>query len=209
MPFEELHAVWNARLVDIFGGNIPERAEWYGPQIVPVLNAVSGSFNHVFFPDGGGLDLLGCRFSNEGLLEWATSDSGFDTFVHVCSPVRLLFWNPGPTSREANFILEVSGLPPVDPDHRGAPGAAEEVVELSPGRYIPRYAWDQGEYQGQRLPQTARLLVRVTQAGRFAIFGKGALYNQFRGGGFDAYNAHHNDPSEFKRIVEQLSQMPD
>jgi len=200
-----LQAQWDQRLNELFSGAVPSHAEWTAlDAIVSTLRAVAGNLNHVFFPSGGGQDLMSCRATQDGLLEWSYSDN-LDRSAYVCKPVKLVFWNPGVSTREANFVLEVTALQPLDPAQEDSSREREEVVELGDGRYAPRYAWDEDEYQGETLDASARLLVRRLAPGRFAIFGKGSNYNLDHGNGFDAYLAPHNDPARFRVIVERMA----
>lgn len=211
MPKSDLQVEWDQQLQALFNGAIPESAEWTAPgEIVTVLRAIAGKVNHVFLPTRGGMDLADCRVTRDGLLEWGQEEGRLDRHAYVCKPERLVFWNPGSSTREANFILEVGALDPVDPERDEQQSRKrEEVVELAPNDYAPRWAWDEQEYQGAALPGGARLLNRDLVPGRFAIFGKGSIYNGFRGQGFDAYGAVHNDPVTFRNIVEQMASIED
>lgn len=205
---KELQADWDHQLNIIFAGPPPGSAQWTVPNnIVRALNVIAGKTNHVFLPDHGGQDLGACRATADGLMEWTIRNDGFDDMAYLCRPLTLTFWKPGATTRDANFILECGAMESVL-DETPSDAFSEETAELVPGEYVPRYHLDQGEYQGQPLPETTRLVIRYLKPGRFAIFGKGSIYNQFRGGGFDAYDAVHNDEATFKRIVEDMAQVP-
>lgn len=208
MP-RDLQTLWDDQLKALFNGAVPEHAEWRGEDIPVVLNAIAGDYNHAFLPTGGGLDLNGARSMPGGLLEWTTDENGFEDVVQVCRPKRLVFWNPGNTTRDANFILEVEALDPVAPDHNEHVGIEEEVTELEPGSYEPGYVYHSGQYQGEDLPRGTRLLIRTIKDARYAIFGKGSLYNSYRRGNFDAYNAYHNDKAQFESIVSTMAKVND
>lgn len=203
---QELRDQWDGMLQGIFKGTIPESAEWTDPhEIADVFNAISGSLNHSFHPGGGGEDINGAQVTREGNLEWSIHENGLETFANVVRPVKLTFWNPGKQSHEANFVLEVGALAPAG-GSRDRSQLVEELTEVWPGVYEPLSSWENGESQnGDPLPQGARRLCRVVAPARFAIFGKGSLYNSFRDQGFDAYDAHHNDPLEFKKIVMSMA----
>lgn len=195
----DLRLEWATLVNGLFNGSVPTNAEWTAPaDIVNVLNAISSAVNHMFYPDGGGMDIRGARLNGKGELEWATDDHGLDSFVHVAVPVKITFWNPGPTDHEANFMLEVGALLQ-EGDYVGHDGYAEELAEFSDGTFAPRSAWDDG--------QGTRLVIRYVRPGRFAIFGKGSLYNSYRGNGFDAYNAVHNDVIEFEKAVSEMAKV--
>lgn len=206
---QELKTEWEEKLNALFAGPPPSTAKWTTPsEVARVLSIIAGKTNHVFFPDHGGQDLGACRLTPEGLLEWSTREDGLEDMAYVCRPLQLIFWKPGATTREANFILECGAL---DSKLESTPADAvcEETAELTPGDYVPRHHLDHGEYQGQPLPDTTRSVVRYLKPCRFAIFGKGSIYNQHRGGGFDAYDAVHNDEAKFKAIVEEMAQVSD
>jgi len=205
---QELRDQWEALLRGLFPAGVPESFEWTEPtDIAYVLNMISSQVNHVFHPDGGGTDLIGAQITREGYLEWSIHENGLQTFANVSRPVKLTFWNPGKQNHEGNFLLEVVGLTPVGrPEDRGE--YVEEVTEIYPGVYEPISSWGSGQTQsGQDLPVGARRLCRVVNSARYAVFGKGSIYNSFRDRNFDAYNAHHNDPVEFRKIVSSMAEV--
>jgi len=82
------------------------------------------------------------------------------------------------TDPQWNYLrLETEGLTPVTSDTEPDSTASEEVVEIRPGIFAPRSAWDENEYRGDKLPPTARLLVRFPR-GSFVVFQKSGVYNQ-------------------------------
>ena len=202
---QELREKWEAIVAALFEGTIPEAAEWTDSNdIVRVLNAISSPVNHMFHPDGGGLDLRAAQLSREGTLEWATHEGGLKSFVHVVRPKKLTFWNPGLYKHEANFVFEVDALDPVGEEHARSE-YVEELTEVRPGTYEPLSSWDNGYSENGDPLQDARRLCRIIKDSRFAIFGKGSLYNSFTDQGFDAYSAYHNDPVKFAKIVEEMA----
>jgi hypothetical protein len=196
---EHLRQEWTALCQSLFNGSVPASQEWTRlVDIVAVMNAISSPANHMFYPDGGGLDLRGAQLNRKGELEWTTHENGLDKFVHVAAPIKLTFWNPGPFDHEANFMLEI-GASQLKGDYVGHAGHAEELAELSDGSYAPRSAWDEG--------QGVRLVIRYVRPSRFAIFGKGSVYNSYRSKGFDAYDALHNDPVSFEKTVLEMAKI--
>ncbi|WP_438281423.1 hypothetical protein [Pseudomonas alabamensis] len=199
---------WEEKLSALFKGSIPTRQEWTNPkEIAEVFAAMKGSDAHIFLPGGGGDELKSARATAEGLLEWSGDSDSLDKFAAVVNPKRLTFWSPGMQHHEAHFLLETGALPARCPSGFATDEGTEECVELSKGQYAPRTAWDQGEYNGKDLPETARLVIRATKPARFALFGKGSIYNSTQVGGFDAYNAYHNDAERFEKIVEQFAEI--
>ena len=71
----------------------------------------------------------------------------------------------------------------------------EPLTELTPGKYVDYGAWDNREYRGEPLPETARGLTRYLK-GDFVIFRKTSLYNKNR----STYDGRHNkmSSSEFR-----------
>jgi serine/threonine-protein kinase len=203
---KEMIDSWEEKLSALFGGEIPDRAEWHTPgEIAEVFAAMQGKDAHVFLPGGGGDEFLNSRATDDGLLEWSGSTSSLDNYATVVNPVRLNFWSPGSQTHEANFVLEVGALPAGCPTGYTNDAGVEECVELSKGRYAPRSAWDNSEYEGKDLPASARLVIRATKPARYALFGKGSIYNSFRDSSFDAYSAHHNDAAVFEKIVAEMA----
>lgn len=203
---KEMLDKWDEKLKTVFSGAVPTDAQWTDPaEIQGVLETVIGRDMHIFLPGGGGEELVSSRVTSDGLIEWSGDNDSLDRYAFVVKPSKLVFWNPGDQTHEANFVLEVGALRPECPNKYVTEEGVEEIVELKKGVYAPRSAWDAGEYKGQELPDSARLLSRATKPARFAIFSKGSLYNSHRDRQFDAYSAHHNDPIEFKKIVIEMA----
>ena len=197
----ELRQKWEDLVKGVFNEAIPSKAEWTNPNdIAVVLNAISSPVNHMFYPDGGGMDIRGARVNNNGELEWAVEEDGLDSYARIAAPLKLTFWNPGEFNHEANFVLEVGALE-LEGEYASHKGYAEELTELSDGTFDPRSTWDEGDRDG------ARLVIRYVKPARFAIFGKGSVYNSFRDKGFDAYSAYHNDPAKFENAVEEMAKI--
>lgn len=195
----ELRQKWAEVVSEVFNGAVPDKAEWTKPaEIAAVLNAISSPANHMFYPDNGGTDIRGAQLNSKGELEWAVEENRLDSSAHIAAPLKLTFWNPGSYGHEANFVLECGALEPQG-DKASHSSYAEELTELSDGSFDPRSTWDEGSHEG------ARLVIRYVRPGRFAIFGKGSIYNSFRDKGFDAYDAFHNDPAGFEKAVKEMA----
>lgn len=198
---------WNEQLISIFGKDIPTRKEWVDPQsIARILSKVKGGACHAFYPDYGGMDFRWCNLNENNELEISSDDDG-KGIVTVISPKRLIFWNPGEQTHEANFIIETNKLNKLEGE-LGKNEIVENVVEVGDKQYEPGFVWEYGELRnGNPLPSNARLLKRYLEEVRFAIFGRGSIYNQPGIVGFDAYSAHHNDPEKFERIVSEMAKL--
>ncbi len=88
--------------------------------------------------------------------------------------------------------------------HRLAERASEELTEIDEETYASREVWDEGRYNGEELPEGARVVVRWF-GGAFVIFQKTSFYNLAHGR-LDAYNGRHNTMSaaEFRSHVAEL-----
>ncbi|MFB5251184.1 serine/threonine protein kinase [Bacillus mycoides] len=190
---------WEEMIKTLFKGDVPLNKEWHDPKaIVEVLNFIgkNNALNHTFLPQGGGLDLTGCKLSNEdGCIELKLESIG-----HVLKPKKLIFqWLSDADYEWAYFLLELDSLEP-----SGVYGESsypeEELVELSPGKYISRGYWDQGEYYGEPLPQEARLIGRYLK-GSLVTFSKASLYNANSA----TYDGRHNKQSaeSFKNHIQE------
>lgn len=202
---KEMILKWRTKLYTLFNGAIPSNADWTNPaDIARVLEIMQGPDVHMFLPAGGGEELQSSRSTANGLIEWSSNTDSLDNYASIVKPLKLTFWNPGQT-HEANFVLEVAALRAECPSGEVNQAGVEECVELWEGYYAPRSAWENSEYQGEDLPDTARLVSRATKPARFALFSKGSLYNTYRDQHFDAYDAYHNDPVSFRKIVSTMA----
>jgi serine/threonine protein kinase len=194
---------WAEALRTLFPVSVPKRATWQDiDDIVSVLNIVGGApdLNHLFFPDGGGLDLeRAVRSVREpGCIELITNG-----IASIVKPIKLIFesFNKEP---EWNYFrletgeLEPSGVYPDLPEYFGH----EELAEIGGVFYADRSCWDAGDYGGEPLPKGSRLVLRYLR-GSFVIFQKTSMYNKNP----DTYDARHNKMStnEFRRYIAHLA----
>lgn len=206
-----MNAQWHAALDALFGGNIPEKASWTGTAaIVNVLAQVASAPNHLFLPDKGGQDLTAVRVSprDPALLEWVPAEADeFAQWAYVLKPGRLDFVLPAGKTDLAYFMLEAEAMDPslVFPSSYSSCAYREELVEVPGGTYLQKQYWDRGEdANGTPLPKGCRLLNRYGKGGRFALFGKGSVYNS-NNSVFDAYDAIHMHPAKFDQLIEKLA----
>ena len=100
---------WEKALHKIFGDTIPNHAEWTTlDEINDVLLAISGqNINHMFYPDGGGLDMESSRISEyKNCLEIETP------LANICMPRYLSFENIGNEPEWCYFRLNLNELKP-------------------------------------------------------------------------------------------------
>jgi len=183
----------------LFPATTPSRAIWEDiDAVVTVLNIVGSipNFSHMFFPNGGGLDLHSARKSRErGCIEINTG------LTDILKPKRLVFEYFADEAHWNYFLLEADDLAPSgvyeEPPSRYC---REELVELPNGQYIDRGAWDSDEYQGEPLPEDARLVCRYVR-GTFVIFLKSSVYNHVSA----TYDGRHAKMStdEFRQYIQR------
>jgi hypothetical protein len=79
---------------------------------------------------------------------------------------------------------------------------SEELTEIESGNYVSRSHWDEGEYQGQKLSRSARVLTRHLKSASFVIFAKSSPYNRHS----STYDARHNKMTapEFRSYIEKV-----
>jgi len=189
---------WKQIHKEIFGIAIPNHFEWTNiDDIIKVLNII-GSFpnsNHMFFPDGGGLDLQGASNSKEkNAIELLTGIS------YIVKPKKLVFEHIDNDFEWNYFRLETGDLKATGVyESYSDDFQQEELVELSPNHYIKRHYWDVGIYNDEPLPTTARLIVRFFK-GSFVIFKKSSIYNANSG----TYDGRHEKLGEegFKKHIK-------
>lgn len=194
---EEGEKKWLEIQEKIFPSGTPKHHEWIIKEdIIKVLNTVGSldNSNHMFYPTGGGLDIKSCSDSTENnCLEVYTG------LTDIIKPKRLLFesfedsiWN---YFRLESIEMPASGVY----EEQNYPN--EELIELEPGHYISRSHWDGGEYQGEKLPDFARIVTRHLR-GSFVIFAKASHYNHYS----NTYDARHDKmtSSEFRTYIEEV-----
>ena len=185
---EELHAKfqkeWVAILSKVFPDPvIPERYEWKSTEdILTILNIIGKkNKNHLFFPTGGGLDLTG---ADKAKYEFGCIELKFDEIRAIVKPGHLEFYKIDNTLSCSYFRLILADLAPSG-CYEDLSCKREELLDIE-GKYASRSYWDQGEYHGETLPESARLVIR--EWGKcMLIFGKGSPYNTEKFGKIDAY----------------------
>jgi len=128
---------WREIQERLFPTAIPKRVIWEDiDDIIKILNVLGSTdnLNHMFYPTGGGMDLLGAKLSIEaGCIEL---DAGL---IDIVKPQVLIFESFGYDAEWNYFRLETADLEPSgvyenDDDHF----SREEVLEIAPGYYVER-----------------------------------------------------------------------
>lgn len=185
----------------IFPTGTPRQVSWTNiDSICSVLNEVAKveNLNHMFYPDGGGMDLTGVyRAAEKGMIALSTA---FSASAELVKPKELFYESFNYGHQWNYFRLELETIEPIVESHR----YAEHLLEIEPGRYVERQYWEEREYEGHPLPSCARPVGRYT-GGVFVIFSKRSIYNTV-GGALDAYDGRHNGMSadEFREYIESF-----
>lgn len=183
----------------IFPTGTPKRVSWTNiDSICSVLNEVAKvkNLNHMFYPDGGGMDLVGVtRASEEGMIALGSGLS-----ADLVKPKELSYESFTYGHQWNYFRLELETIDPIVESSK----YAEHLLEIEPGRYVERQCWEDREYEGKPLPINARPVGRYT-GGVFVIFSKRSIYNTV-GGELDAYDGRHSNMSadEFRAHIEDF-----
>lgn len=192
---------WRAVQKRIFPFSVPQRAEWHDVNdIVNVLRLLGErrNMNHMFFPDGGGLDLQDANASEieRGSIELIASGS-----VKLVRPLRLLFESFGDDPQWDYFRLETDGASPCGIYEQQDSRLCETVTEVEPGVYVDQMCWELNEYGDYLVADTARLITRYF-TGAFVLFGKNSVYNYIS----STYDGRHNrfDADGFRAYIQNL-----
>ena len=191
---------WKRIISELFPIGVPESSTWTNlKDIVNVLKKVGSinDLNHMFYPEGGGLDLTGAARSTEtGCIELHTDD-----LVDIIRPLKLSFERISEDNEWSYFRIETETLEP-----SGVYGenddVFEEVIEIGPNQYANRSVWDQKLYQGKPLPESARVISRYFR-GSFVIFRKTSLYNKVS----STYDGRHSQMTgeEFRAYIQNAA----
>lgn len=192
---------WKYAQKKLFPIRTPGHAEWRGMEdIVSVLNTIGPktNLNHLFFPTGGGLDLEHATLSQreEGCIELVTNG-----LVSLLKPKSLQFEGFGAGEEWDYFRLECAFLEPSGVYESSSLRGYEEVLDLGDGQYVNRAHWDNGEFDGEPLPEGARPISRYFE-GVFVIFQKTSTYNRIP----STYDGRHSKmgAEEFRNHIEQM-----
>lgn len=186
----------------LFPYSIPGSAEWTKcDEIIEILNLIAErkSLNHMFYPSGGGNDLIRAELASEnGFIALVA----YEGSAEILKPKKLTFESFGHDPEWNYFRLECDVIKPTQ--NSGVLSNSEimeQIVEIQPGNYIHFTHWDTREYQGKSLPQTARIVSRYT-SGSFVFFCKSSTYNHMS----ETYDAWQNMGEEkFKTLIAKFA----
>ncbi len=198
--FERNPLEWAELQSKLFPVVVPTRAEWQQlDQIITVLNVLGArsNMNHMFFPDGGGLDLNRAARSTR---EAGCVELSADGLTVVIRPQRLMFESFGVSPEWHSFRLEAAELEPSGVYENESDAIYEEVAEIGGEFYAERWHWDENEYNGEHLPLGSRVVMRYLR-GAFVIFQKTSTYNRNTA----TYDGRHArvDADKFRRYIEE------
>lgn len=199
--FEKNKIEWSETISELFPSGVPNSCKWNDiKDIINILNIVGKrNLNHMFYPNGGGLDLTGASESYEPNCIELHTGGLFD----IIKPKELMFEKITGDNEWSYFRIETDNLLPSG-IYEHTDSEYEELTELEPTKYVNRSVWDQNEYQGKPLPESARVISRYFK-GAFVIFRKTSIYNQSSG----TYDGRHSKMSaeEFKDYIEKAASM--
>ena len=197
MSFDERNKQeWIKVLDELFPSGTPKNHTWTDlDEIVFVLNKISSvdNLNHMFYPSGGGMDIENARISNEN-----DCIEIYNGIADLLKPKSLIF-ESFDDKLWSYFRIETEELKPSDV-YEELSSSFEELTEIDE-KYFSRIYWDEGQYKGEKLPASARLLTRHLK-GSFVIFAKSSYYNK----NSRTYDARHNNmtSSEFREYIESV-----
>ncbi len=188
----------------IFPLHEPDHAEWTDlGRMVGILNTLGTyeSLNHLFFPNGGGLDLTGARLTKEP----QSIEMEFGGLVFEAQPKKLVYERISDDFQWSYFRLELKEIEPqykqyvVDPymEEYGEVMLADGTIKA-----IPLKKYDELD-EREIVQLKARHIVRYLK-GSLVVFHKNSLYNQL----VSKYRGEHDKmpAEEFKRQIKELAE---
>lgn len=186
----------------LFPFSTPNSVEWTNPnEIVNILNLIAkrNALNHMFYPTGGGNDLIRAEIAaEEGFIALIVSERIAD----IIKPKKLKYESFGHDPEWNYFWLECEDIQPTGiVNALSYKGMDEYMIELTPGNYIPPDYWEINEYQGSSLPDTSRIVNRYIK-GNFVFFCKSSTYNNIG----STYEAWQNmGEMKFRELMAEYS----
>ncbi|MGP2833094.1 protein kinase domain-containing protein [Serratia nevei] len=187
----------------LFPYSTPNSVEWTkNDEIIKILNLIAErkSLNHMFYPSGGGNDLVRVEQASEkGFIALIP----YERCAEILMPKKLSFESFGHDPEWNYFRLECEIIEPTEiPGPISSSAMEEYMIEITPGNYIPPDYWDVYEYKGQPLPETARIISRYIK-GSFVFFCKSSTYNRI-GLTYDAWQ--NVGEEEFRKLIADFAQ---
>jgi|GEM_PF-726704 len=188
---------WRDIQTKLFPTAMPRTVVWENiSDIIHVLNMIGehGQVNHTFFPGGGGLDLEGAQLScEEGCVELTFNGQTF-----IVRPSKLTFECFEGHSDWNYFRLDTGGLELIG-EHDNE-RIKEALTEIEPCIYTDYECWEYDDFNGERLPGSARQVVRIAQGSFLICLGTG-MYNKIPG----TYDGRHNKVTAdgFRNYIEK------
>lgn len=199
IPVLAQRSEWRLLMTAMFGGNVPKSAIYEAiNDIVRVVNLVvrRPSFNHMLFPDGGGLDFVGVsRAQEKGCIAINSQN-----VISIIKPRRL--YVESFAKGEYNYLLlEADDLEPIE-DVDDSNNKCQFLVEDIPGHYVSARDYSYGVYDyetGKPFPPGWRPVRRYC-SGKFLIVPKAGFYNSL----IVSYDGCHDRLSseEFRKRID-------
>lgn len=195
---------WRFLNKQLFTSNTPESSKWKKiDNIIDILNIVGAipAYNHMLFPDGGGLD-----FDYAELAEEEGCIYLYDTIKNcfIIKPKSLNYEGFDEEFMWNYFLLELDELKPIF--NLSETTIAEDLVEDTPAHYVSIKDSEYGVYDydsGEPLPEGYKVVRRYIK-GNFLIVVKRGFYN----GITSTYDGRHGLCSslEFRNYIENLKE---
>lgn len=184
----------------LFDGQTPRSVVYDNlKDIIRTLNIVgqSPAYNHMMFSDGGGLDFTSVDYANEDGCIYLVNKP----FISIVKP-KCLYFDSFRDVRWNYFLLEADEMEPI---YAGMDVLDEDLVEDTPGHYVPSTYVEYGVYdydKGDKYPVGYKHVYRYCK-GKFLIVLKNGPYNGIQ----RTYDGRHGYCSneEMRDYVEKLS----
>ncbi len=198
--FKSSYSQWAYIQRSLFRDAIPDTASWSNiNDIVYVLKMISRlpSLNHMFFPEGGGMDLED--------VELGTEEGTIDLLINLgwvnrVKPRKLYVENIDKDFMWSYFRLDLEEIDAISSED--ICGEAEHLIEDIPGHYISGQCGRYERYEnGDLLPENYKEVSRYLR-GSFVFFMKPSFYNKITG----TYDARHNkmNARDFRLYIENM-----
>ncbi|MGE4593854.1 serine/threonine protein kinase [Alcaligenes sp.] len=195
---------WTELTRKLFPLGAPTRSTWEGVDAICLVLAEIAkvpSLNHMFYPTGGGNTITAVSTAAEsGMIALHIGEK----MVELLKPAKLTFESFGNNTSWSYFRLEAAPLEPSGVKNAlNSERSSEALTEISPGHYEAYACWEQNEYNGEPLPDSARPAARYLK-GAFVFFSTRSAYNADP----STYDARHNKMSEeqFRAYIARNSQ---